>query len=184
MKHWKRPPSGSASAPIKSRNIVLRFYPPQSALGKYIRITRFKKHPYLNLCTYLHFLSLAANNSKKKKVYEQDENEDTPLKCPVKLYEFYLSKWYVSMLHLINEPIVNMPLHVSKSCGINFSFIFISSTLNCISSFLPAQRVSKHGMMCFTSFLRDLVYQIVLCGILQCRLDMTNCKRCCIELKW
>lgn len=32
-------------------------------------------------------------NSRKKKVYEQQENEDNPLRCPVKLYEFYLSKW-------------------------------------------------------------------------------------------
>nr|CAD7441599.1 unnamed protein product [Timema bartmani] len=31
-------------------------------------------------------------NSKKKKVYEQQENEENPLRCPVKLYEFYLSK--------------------------------------------------------------------------------------------
>lgn len=35
------------------------------------------------------------NNSRKKKVYEQQENEENPLRCPVKLYEFYLSKWYV-----------------------------------------------------------------------------------------
>lgn len=32
---------------------------------------------------------------RKKKVYEQQENEENPLRCPVKLYEFYLSKWYV-----------------------------------------------------------------------------------------
>lgn len=32
-------------------------------------------------------------NSRKKKVYEQQENEENPLRCPVKLYEFYLSKW-------------------------------------------------------------------------------------------
>lgn len=33
------------------------------------------------------------NNARKKKVYEQQENEENPLRCPVKLYEFYLSKW-------------------------------------------------------------------------------------------
>jgi len=37
-------------------------------------------------------------NSRKKKVYEQQENEENPLRCPVKLYEFYLSKWYVCTL--------------------------------------------------------------------------------------
>nr|CAD7578250.1 unnamed protein product [Timema californicum] len=67
MKHWKRNPnlSGGAKLPGPSRNVLLRFYPPQSALD---------------------------GNSKKKKVYEQQENEENPLRCPVKLYEFYLSK--------------------------------------------------------------------------------------------
>jgi len=31
-------------------------------------------------------------------VYEQAENVDNPLRCPVKLYEFYLSKWLVCYL--------------------------------------------------------------------------------------
>lgn len=68
MKHWKRNPSqvGSSKAP-GSRNVLLRFYPPQSA-------------------------QLLENSAKKKKVYEQQENEENPLRCPVKLYEFYLSK--------------------------------------------------------------------------------------------
>lgn len=30
---------------------------------------------------------------RKKEVLEQTENLDNPLRCPVKLYEFYLSKW-------------------------------------------------------------------------------------------
>lgn len=43
-----------------------------------------------------HFYNLLLEaNSRKKKVYEQQENEENPLRCPVKLYEFYLSKWYV-----------------------------------------------------------------------------------------
>ena len=49
------------------------------------------------------FLTCAAaetNQKKQKKeempVYEQTENLDNPLRCPVKLYEFYLSKWYVT----------------------------------------------------------------------------------------
>ncbi|XP_050457000.1 zinc finger MYM-type protein 4 isoform X2 [Cataglyphis hispanica] len=68
MKHWKRNPAAQPTAMAgkvpNSRNVLLRFYPPQSALA----------------------------NSRKKKVYEQQENEENPLRCPVKLYEFYLSK--------------------------------------------------------------------------------------------
>ncbi|XP_022815318.1 zinc finger MYM-type protein 3-like isoform X1 [Spodoptera litura] len=66
MKHWKRNPNQPGQAKIPgSRNVLLRFYPPQSALEA---------------------------NSRKKKVYEQQENEENPLRCPVKLYEFYISK--------------------------------------------------------------------------------------------
>ncbi|KAL0868567.1 hypothetical protein ABMA27_008035 [Loxostege sticticalis] len=66
MKHWKRNPNQPGQAKVPgSRNVLLRFYPPQSALEA---------------------------NSRKKKVYEQQENEENPLRCPVKLYEFYISK--------------------------------------------------------------------------------------------
>ncbi|KAK9889406.1 hypothetical protein WA026_004680 [Henosepilachna vigintioctopunctata] len=66
MKHWKRNPNQAGASKIPgSRNVLLRFYPPQSAIQ---------------------------NNARKKKVYEQQENEENPLRCPVKLYEFYLSK--------------------------------------------------------------------------------------------
>uniref|UniRef100_A0A182JRG5 TRASH domain-containing protein n=1 Tax=Anopheles christyi TaxID=43041 RepID=A0A182JRG5_9DIPT len=64
MKHWKRTPQQGTKS-TATRNVLLRFYPPQSSL---------------------------ANNTRKKKVYEQQENEENPLRCPVKLYEFYLSK--------------------------------------------------------------------------------------------
>ncbi|KAL9895610.1 zinc finger protein without children isoform 2-T4 [Glossina fuscipes fuscipes] len=63
MKHWKRNAQNS-KAP-GNRNVLLRFYPPQAGLEA---------------------------NPRKKKVYEQQENEDNPLRCPVRLYEFYLSK--------------------------------------------------------------------------------------------
>lgn len=47
---------------------------------------------------------------KKKKeempVYEQTENFDNPLRCPVKLYEFYLSKWWVK-----KQSIISVSLH-------------------------------------------------------------------------
>ncbi|KRT79847.1 hypothetical protein AMK59_7853, partial [Oryctes borbonicus] len=66
MKHWKRVPNQPGTPKnASSRNILLRFYPPQSAVE---------------------------GNKSKKKVYEQQENEENPLRCPVKLYEFYLSK--------------------------------------------------------------------------------------------
>ncbi|CAH0385502.1 unnamed protein product [Bemisia tabaci] len=70
MKHWKRSggaavPATSKHQPAANRNVLLRFYPPQSSLD---------------------------GNSRKKKMYEQKENEENPLRCPVKLYEFYLSK--------------------------------------------------------------------------------------------
>ncbi|CAB3362731.1 Hypothetical predicted protein [Cloeon dipterum] len=64
MKHWKR----NNTQPGKSgpsRNVLLRYYPPQSVLDA---------------------------DERKKKVYEQQENELNPLRCPVKLYEFYVSK--------------------------------------------------------------------------------------------
>ncbi|XP_018326015.1 zinc finger MYM-type protein 3 isoform X2 [Agrilus planipennis] len=64
MKHWKRNPNQPGGNKTGTRNVLLRFYPPQSALG----------------------------NARKKKVYEQQENEENPLRCPVKLYEFYLTK--------------------------------------------------------------------------------------------
>jgi len=71
MKHWKRNPNtpqGNQNSNMKagSRNVLLRFFPPQS--------------------------SQDPSNPKKKKVYEQQENEENPFRCPVKLYEFYLSK--------------------------------------------------------------------------------------------
>lgn len=35
MKHWKRNPNAPGVAKVPgSRNVLLRFYPPQSALGK------------------------------------------------------------------------------------------------------------------------------------------------------
>lgn len=37
-------------------------------------------------------LSIGQRNDERK-CYEQQESGETPLRCPVKLYEFYLSKW-------------------------------------------------------------------------------------------
>lgn len=63
MKHWKRSAQNTKSP--GTRNVLLRFYPPQAGLDA---------------------------NPRKKKVYEQQENDENPLRCPVRLYEFYLSK--------------------------------------------------------------------------------------------
>lgn len=89
MKHWKRNPNqpGTAKTP-GSRNVLLRFYPPQAALGNYFAICLY----HSSHVGFVSFLIIAAN-TRKKKVYEQQENEENPLRCPVKLYEFYLSKW-------------------------------------------------------------------------------------------
>lgn len=46
------------------------------------------------------YFNFTEANSRKKKVYEQQENEENPLRCPVKLYEFYISKWYVWLEHI------------------------------------------------------------------------------------
>lgn len=87
MKHWKRNPNQPGAAKVPgSRNVLLRFYPPQSSLGKSII-----RWTYLNDTNQVP--SSVEANSRKKKVYEQQENEENPLRCPVKLYEFYLSKW-------------------------------------------------------------------------------------------
>lgn len=87
MKHWKRNPNQPGAAKVPgSRNVLLRFYPPQSSLGKIA--DRVRLEVILNSIA-----TIADANSRKKKVYEQQENEENPLRCPVKLYEFYLSKW-------------------------------------------------------------------------------------------
>ena len=44
------------------------------------------------------FSATEAGQKRRKEdmpVFEQAENVDNPLRCPVKLYEFYLSKWSV-----------------------------------------------------------------------------------------
>lgn len=87
MKHWKRNPNQPGAAKVPgSRNVLLRFYPPQSSLGKNLKDSEYS--PIL-----INDIEFLEANSRKKKVYEQQENEENPLRCPVKLYEFYLSKW-------------------------------------------------------------------------------------------
>lgn len=64
-----------------------------------VKISRHRTYPtwvilqYPYNCPIIKFTFIAEANSRKKKVYEQQENEENPLRCPVKLYEFYISKW-------------------------------------------------------------------------------------------
>lgn len=36
-------------------------------------------------------------NESEEDFLEMMENQENPLRCPVRLYEFYLSKWSVSL---------------------------------------------------------------------------------------
>ncbi|TRY76975.1 hypothetical protein TCAL_11562 [Tigriopus californicus] len=63
MKHWKKTQS-PAKPNQQQKTILLRYYPPPS---KTVR-------------------------QDDRRCYEQHENTENPLRCPVKLYEFYLSK--------------------------------------------------------------------------------------------
>ena len=40
-------------------------------------------------------------DQSKEGVLEMMENPENPLRCPVRLYEFYLSKWFVASLVII-----------------------------------------------------------------------------------
>ena len=62
MKHWKK--SNMVKAGQQQRTVLLRYYPPPAKGQK----------------------------NDDRRMYEQHENHETPLRCPVKLYEFYLSK--------------------------------------------------------------------------------------------
>jgi len=62
MKHWKK--TVITKAGEQQRTVLLRYYPPPQKGQK----------------------------NEDRKMYEQHENTENPLRCPVKLYEFYLSK--------------------------------------------------------------------------------------------
>jgi len=63
MKHWKKTPLANKPGQ-QQRTVLLRYYPPPAKGQK----------------------------TEERKMYEQHENHENPLRCPVKLYEFYLSK--------------------------------------------------------------------------------------------
>lgn len=58
----------------------------------------------------------------QEKILEVPENKENPLQCPVKFYEFYLSKWFVAilfrfLLYMFTPP--PPPLFNFKSGGMN-----------------------------------------------------------------
>merc|ERR1719244_908753 len=63
MKHWKKTPLANKPGQ-QQRTVLLRYYPPPAKGQK----------------------------PEERRMYEQHENHENPLRCPVKLYEFYLSK--------------------------------------------------------------------------------------------
>jgi len=62
MKHWKK--ANIIKQGQQQRTVLLRYYPPPAK----------------------------GQRPDDRKMYEQHENHENPLRCPVKLYEFYLSK--------------------------------------------------------------------------------------------
>jgi len=71
----------------------------------------------VSVCLCVSVLSATEAGQKRRKedmpVYEQAENVDNPLRCPVKLYEFYLSKWLVCYHQIATNN--------SLKCNCNFS---------------------------------------------------------------
>lgn len=86
-----------------SQKILQRFDQPKSSHTGETRLKLFTKcHLFLMNQTQIQsdaffFVCFSTtskiDNSGKRKLYEQQENQENPLRCPVKLYEFYLSKW-------------------------------------------------------------------------------------------
>ena len=63
MKHWKKANMVTKPGQLQ-RTVLLRYYPPPAK----------------------------GQSPEERKMYEQHENHENPLRCPIKLYEFYLSK--------------------------------------------------------------------------------------------
>ena len=67
-------------------------------------------------------------------VYEVTENQENPLRCPVKLYEFYLSKWSVELglnVHIVQCCASVLPYCVLSCIGsLAHSHLFANATVN------------------------------------------------------
>ncbi|XP_047499092.1 transcriptional regulator QRICH1-like [Penaeus chinensis] len=93
VKQWRRTTIGREGS--VSRTALLKYYPKKSSIEE----------------------------SKPAPNYEMHENRDDPLRCPVKLYEFYLSKWFLEMWTAQNfaqsfpegEQYNKMPLNVNTA---------------------------------------------------------------------
>ena len=104
MKHWKKTNMPGTKTP--GRSVYLRYYAPvPNAKGQaYERMIIWISNPHLTvtlyciateMCLYLnvHYFTDAQKRKREElPVFEQAENVENPLRCPVKLYEFYLSK--------------------------------------------------------------------------------------------
>merc|ERR1712126_364199 len=91
MKHWKK--TNLANKPgQQQRTVLLRYYPPPAKGQK----------------------------PEDRKMYEQHENHENPLRCPVKLYEFYLSKCPESTKNKTTCSIFNQ----SELCSGQSSLVF------------------------------------------------------------
>ena len=91
MKHWKKggtatPATKHPPAPGEKRTTLLRYYPPASMKGK--QMSKICEKALFTL-----ILNFPGQRPDDRKCFEQQELPDNPLRCPVKLYEFYLSKW-------------------------------------------------------------------------------------------
>lgn len=85
MKHWKRNPNQVGAPKLPgSRNVLLRFYPPQSALGRYFN--------YIAIAfslTFIYFIKKTTrarrrsmNNRKTKRIHSDVRSSFTNSICP------------------------------------------------------------------------------------------------------
>ena len=78
MKHWKK--TNLANKPGQQQRTVL------------LRYDLYCTWRYLILPGRYYPPPAKGQKPEDRKMYEQHENHENPLRCPVKLYEFYLSK--------------------------------------------------------------------------------------------
>ena len=95
MKHYKQAgkanPVSRGAVTTEKQSLLLRYYPPSDRKS----IIEFISCLFLVLliCFHLYiFEFFIGGRQHDRKCYEQHEIPD-PTRCPVKLYEFYLSKW-------------------------------------------------------------------------------------------
>lgn len=126
----------------------------------------------------------SAANTRKKKVYEQQENEENPLRCPVKLYEFYLSKWWVNKYFPIpTEFVINLSDFNSGNKKISHVFPHIWNTIiNCFGNremlkgyfhYLIYDEKDKIFLFCYSCIKQNFYFKI-LCNLFAAAAEKTN----------